>query len=86
MERRWIITVVMLLVAVAGCSSEQGTDPTASAPSPAASAVPPTYADPAAQVANAFLEAVVKGETSRANSLLTPLAVERITAALKRKG
>jgi hypothetical protein len=83
MERRSIISAVMLFVAFAGCSSEQGTDPTASAPSPAASAVPPTYADPAAQVAHEFLEAVVKGETARANTLLTPLAVERITASGK---
>jgi hypothetical protein len=83
MERRWILGALILVVAVAGCSSESPTEPTASAPTAGASATPTTYADPAAQVAHEFLDAVVKGETDRANSLLTPLAIERITASGK---
>ena len=74
----------MLLVAVAGCSSSS-THRSCRLRHDRRHfrAFRPTYADPAAQVAHEFLDAVVKGETARANSLLTPLAVERITASGK---
>lgn len=83
MERRSIVSALLLVVAVAGCSSESPTPPSPSSTTAASNPVPGTYADPAAQVAHEFLEAVVKGDTARANSLLTPLAVERITASGK---
>lgn len=83
MERRSILSALLLVVAVAGCSSESPTQSPASTSSAGTSAAPATYADPAAQVAHEFLEAVVTGDTTRANSLLTPLAIERITASGK---
>jgi hypothetical protein len=83
MERRWILSALVLLVAVAGCNSSSTTDPAATGTTAATSPASATYADPAAQVAHEFLDAVVKGETARANALLTPLAVERITASGK---
>lgn len=82
MERRLMIGALMLVVAAGGCSSDTSTPPAASGPT-ASAATPTTYADPAAQVAHEFLNAVVAGDTARANSLLTPLAIERITASGK---
>lgn len=83
MERRWIFGALVLVVAVAGCSSDTSTEPNAAGSTATSTPVPTTYADPAAQVAHEFLDAVVKGETARANALLTPLAIERITASGK---
>lgn len=90
MERRLVFGFAMWMVALAGCGSNSSTDTAANAPS----AAPTTAAasngpksvnitDPAAQVAHQFLEAVVKGDTALASSLLTPLAIERISASGK---
>ena len=79
MERRWDrIVVGLVLIAVVGCGSSSSTTPS---PSPSAAAAVPS--DPAARTAYEFLDAVVKGDTARANALLTPLAVERIQASGK---
>jgi hypothetical protein len=98
MERRLVssFAILVLMLAMVGCGSNTSTDPAASnsaaagsadsaSNSPTANAVPnsATFADPAAQVANTFLEAVVKGDTAQASSLLTPLAIERINASGK---
>lgn len=83
MERRLMFIALVVLASLAGCSSSTTPDSAASGSSAATPAVSATYADPAAQVAHEFLDAVVKGETARANSLLTPLAVERITESGK---
>jgi hypothetical protein len=86
MERRLVLTALVVLLAVAGCNSSTTTEPASSgsaAPTASTPATPATYADPAAQTAHEFLEAVVKGDTARANSLLTPVAVERIAASGK---
>jgi len=84
MKRRlgWI---VLLLGALAGCNSSSTSDPgnAGSTAAPTSSSSSATYADPAAQVAQQFLEAVVAGDTERANALLTPLAVEQIVASGK---
>jgi hypothetical protein len=78
MECRWNRSVVVLiLIAVAGCNSSSSTTPSGAA------SAPTTPSDPAARTAHEFLEAVVKGDTARASQLLTPLAVERITASGK---
>ena len=83
MERRLVVSVLVLLLAVAGCSSSTTTEPASSGAASTTASNPATYADPAAQTAHEFLEAVVKGETARANALLTPIAVERIAASGK---
>ncbi len=83
MERRWIVSLLVLLLVVGGCSSSSTTDPAGSTSTASIASAPKTFADPAAQVAYEFLDAVVKGETARANSLLTPLAVERINESGK---
>jgi hypothetical protein len=83
MERRWMVSLLVLLLVVGGCSSSSTTDPAGSGSPTSTAAAPATFADPAAQVAHDFLDAVVKGETARANSLLTPLAVERINESGK---
>ncbi len=79
MERRLAVSVLVLL-AVAGCSSSSTSDSAGAGSTTSTSA---THTDPAARVAHEFLEAVVQGETARANALLTPLAVERIVASGK---
>ena len=79
MERRigWSWAAFTLL-AVAGCSQSP------SAPSTAADAqAQGVAADPAAQVAHSFLDAIVRGDSDRANALLTPVAIERIKATGK---
>jgi hypothetical protein len=83
MERRLVLSMLALLLTVAGCNSRATTEPASSNSASTSASNPATYADPAAQIAHEFLEAVVKGETARANSLLTPLAVERIAASSK---
>jgi hypothetical protein len=86
MERRLVLSVLVLLLAVAGCSSSSTTDSEGAGDSAGAgstASTPASYADPAARVAHEFLEAVVQGETARASALLTPLAVERIVASGK---
>jgi hypothetical protein len=86
MERRSIFVALVVFASLAGCNSSSAPESanSGSVPSAAtAAATPATYADPAAQVAHEFLNAVVSGDTSRANSLLTPLAIERITASGK---
>lgn len=81
MERRTHVGLAALgLLSLAGCSGSSSTSTTtATAPAPGQGAL----ADPAAQVAHSFLDAVVKGDTQRAHSLLTPTAVERINATGK---
>jgi hypothetical protein len=79
MERRLMLIVLMLLVVV-GCNSSSSTAP---APAGDDASATSTQSDPAAQVANQFLEAVVQGDTAKASQLLTPLAVEKIAASGK---
>jgi hypothetical protein len=83
MERRLVLSVFVLLLAVAGCNSSTTTEPASSDSTATMASTAATYADPAAQTAHEFLDAVVKGETARANALLTPVAVERIAASGK---
>ena len=94
MERRVAFGFVVAMLALAGCGSSTSNDPTvgsasstpasASAPSAAAAGSNTVqYSDPAAIVAHQFLEAVVKGDTTTASSLLTPLAIERINVSGK---
>jgi hypothetical protein len=65
MLRRWTLIIVALsFFAFIGCNQS---------PKPAAAP-----ADPAAQAAYDFLDAVLKGDTGRASQHLTPLAIERI--------
>ena len=79
MERRWNRSVVMLaLAALVGCDSSPPTTPTSALP---AAATASDNSDPAARTAHEFLDAVVRGDNPRAYQLLTPLAVERMTAA-----
>lgn len=91
MERRLVLGFAFWMLVLAGCGSSTSTD---SAPARAAtttSAAPTTtntphtvnLNDPAAVVAGQFLEAVVKGDTATASSLLTPLAIERINESGK---
>jgi hypothetical protein len=79
MERRtfWKLAVLVVSTAV-GCNSS-------SAPAPSASSSPVATipADPAGRVAYEFLDAVLKGDTQRASSRLTPIAIERINATGK---
>ncbi len=82
MKRRLMLATWMLLV-VAGCNSSSSPDSSAqSGAAPPASAVA-QGSDPAALAAHEFLDAVVKGDTPRANQLLTPLAIEKIAASGK---
>jgi hypothetical protein len=95
MERRAIFGFVVTMLALTGCGSGTSTDSTVagSAPAtPSSTSAPPSaangsntvnYSDPAAIVAHQFLEAVVKGDTAQASSLLTPLAIERINVSGK---
>jgi hypothetical protein len=94
MERRAAFGFVVTMLALTGCGSNTSTDPTAagSASTPTSASAPATaaagsntvqYSDPAAIIAQQFLEAVVKGDTTTASSLLTPLAIERINVSGK---
>jgi hypothetical protein len=90
MERRLVFGFAVWMLALAGCGSSSSTDTAAdsstAAPATATASNGPNtvnIADPAAQVAHQFLEAVVKGDTALASSLLTPLAIERISASGK---
>jgi hypothetical protein len=79
MLRRWDCSIaVLVLVALVGCDSAPPTAPTGAAP---AAATTTSNSDPAAVTAGNFLDAVVQGDNPRAYGLLTPLAVERMTAA-----
>jgi hypothetical protein len=82
MERRFALAGLLLLV-LTGCSSSSSNDSAGTASAGNSAATPAVFADPAAQVAHEFLNAVVKGDTTRANSLLTPLAIERINESGK---
>lgn len=89
MERRVTWLVMFSVLVLAGCNSSS-TPTTASDGSTATNATTTTSAAPnpaegaaAADVAHKFLDAVVRGDTQGANSLLTPLAVERIAASGK---
>jgi hypothetical protein len=76
---RWNRSVVaLLLAALVGCDSATPSKPADAVP---AAATVSGNADPAASTANEFLDAVVRGDNPRAYGLLTPLAVERMTAA-----
>jgi hypothetical protein len=66
--------VTLLLAALVGCSKSSPSAPAASTGSAAAGAI----SDPAAQVANDYLDAVIKGDTDRAIGLYTPVAAERM--------
>ena len=70
MARSWHVgwTVVCACV-VAGCSSGSPSGPAPQATGPS---------DPAARSAYEFFDAVLKGDTQRASSQLTPLAMQRI--------
>jgi len=75
---RWDYLVAMLVLsALVGCDSATPTKPATGGP---AAATTSGNTDPAA-TANEFLDAVVRGDNPRAYGLLTPLAVERMTAA-----
>ena len=69
----WSLTALVLLSS-AGCSGSSSSEPSQAAAQ---------GADPAAQVAHGFLDAVVKGDTQAAIKLLTPMARERIAASGK---
>jgi hypothetical protein len=71
------LVVVLVLAALVGCDSAAPTTPAGAVP---ASTTASGNTDPAA-TANEFLDAVVRGDNARAYELLTPLAVERMTAA-----
>lgn len=83
MERRLVLSVFVLLLALAGCNSGTTTETAGAGSASTATSSPVAYADPAAQTAHEFLEAVVKGDTARANALLTPMAIERIASSGK---
>ncbi len=72
------LVAVLVLAALVGCDSSAPTTPAGAVP---AAATASGNADPAAATASEFLDAVVRGDNSRAYGLLTPLAVERMTAA-----
>ena len=80
MERRLVFGFAVWMLVLAGCGSNSSTDSadsSSSAPPMATASNGPNtvnVADPAAQVAHQFLEAVVKGDTAQASALLTPLA------------
>ena len=79
MIRPWDRSVaVLVLAALVGCDGSSPTTPASAVPAAATAA---GNADPAAATAHEFLDAVVRGDNSRAYQLLTPLAVERMTAA-----
>lgn len=92
MERRLALGFAFGMLVLAGCGSGTSTDsaPAATSAPTTTSAAPPADAahqvnvtDPAAVAANQFLEAVVRGDTATASSLLTPLAIERINQSGK---
>ncbi|MGD9636951.1 MAG: hypothetical protein AB7G28_17990 [Pirellulales bacterium] len=91
MVRRLALGFALWMLALSGCGSSTSSEPAATntastAPAaPAATNGPHTVNlnDPAAVAANQFLEAVVKGDTATASSLLTPLAIERINESGK---
>jgi hypothetical protein len=76
MDRRlnWSLVALSLLV-VTGCGQPETPTTTASAPA---------FSDPAAQTAFEFLDAVLKGDTQRASSQLTPTARQKIAESGKR--
>jgi hypothetical protein len=76
MDRRVCLGfAVLVLSLVVGC----GQSPSSSGPAASADATnSAALSDPAAQVANEYLDALVKGDTPRAVSLYTPLAAERM--------
>ncbi len=70
MARNWQSGWIVLCACVlAGCSGGSPSEPAPQATGPT---------DPAAQSAYEFFDAVLKGDTQRASSQLTPLAMERI--------
>ena len=72
MDRRIYFSLITLsLTIIAGCNQDPSTAPGVSADAAALS-------DPAAQVANDYLVAAIKGDTERAIRLYTPLAAERM--------
>ena len=88
MERCWVrcsdrLVVVLVLAALVGCNSSSPTTPASATPATATAAAVTAsdISDPAARTAHEFLDAVVGGDNPRAYQLLTPLAVERMTAA-----
>lgn len=83
MECRRVLVVLLLVVAVAGCNSSTAPDSAATGSSAASTTTSAAPTEPAAQVAQKFLEAVVQGDTATANGLLTPLAIEKIAASGK---
>jgi len=64
-----------------GCGQNAGSPPAASTAGGAApvAALPPAPENPIARVTYEFLDAVRRGDTARANGLLTPLALQRTT-------
>lgn len=75
MDRRVYFGLIALsLTLLTGCNEGASTAPGVLA-GPAGSAA---LSDPAAQVANEYLDAAIKGDTQRAVRLYTPLAVERM--------
>ena len=75
MDRRIFISLIALaLTIVAGCNEQPSTGPAAS-PAAVDSAV---LSNPAAQAANQFLEALVKGDSQRVIELYTSQAAQRM--------
>lgn len=94
MERRLIFGLAIAMLVLAGCGSSNSNDSAPSAapaPTTVSADLLPTIdspdmqvvTDPAAVAAHQFLDAVVKGDTATASSLLTPLAIERINQSGK---
>ena len=70
MARNWQAgSIVLCACVLAGCSGGSATESAPQAAGPS---------DPAAQSAYQFFDAVLQGDTQRASSQLTPLAMERI--------
>jgi len=75
MNRRFSFSLIALsLTIIAGCSEKPSSGPAASA----AAVDSAVLSNPAAQVANQFLDALVKGDSQRVIQLYTPQAAQRM--------